>query len=63
MNKIIYQLTVEDVQTVALQELGEELPIEEIKDMEELVAKRIDWYDAIAYAIAELKLNKKAAND
>ena len=55
MDQIIYQLTVEDVQNVALEELDEELSLEEIKDIEDLIAKRIDWYGVIADAINELK--------
>lgn len=59
MDQIIYQLTIEDVQNVALEELDEELSLEEIKSIEELIAKRIDWYSAIADAINELKSIKK----
>ena len=55
MDQIIYQLTVEDVQNVALEELDEEVSLEEIKDIEDLIAKRIDWYGVIADAINELK--------
>ena len=47
MDQIIYQLTVEDVQNVALEELDKELSLEEIKDIEDLIAKRIDWYGVI----------------
>jgi hypothetical protein len=61
MDQIIYHLTVEDVQNVALEELDEELTLEEIKDIEDLIAKRIDWYDIIADAINELK--SKNEND
>lgn len=59
MDQIIYQLTVEDVQNVALEELDEELSVEEIESIEDLIAKRIDWYSAIADAINELKSIKK----
>ena len=58
MDQIIYQLTIEDVQNVALEELDEELSLEEIESIEELIAKRIDWYGAIADAISELKFKK-----
>ena len=60
MDQIIYQLTVEDVQNVALEELDKELSLEEIKDIEDLIAKRIDWYGVIADAINELKSKIKA---
>ena len=59
LDQIIYQLTIEDVQNVALEELDEELSLEELKRIEDLIAKRIDWYGAIADAINELKLIKK----
>lgn len=59
MDQIIYQLTVEDVQNVALEELDEELSVKEIESIEDLIAKRIDWYSAIADAINELKSIKK----
>jgi len=58
MNQIIYQLTVEDVQNVALEELDEKLSLDEIKSIEDLIAKRIDWYGAIADAINELRSMK-----
>ena len=63
MDQIIYQLTVEDVQNVALEELDEELSLEEIKDIEDLIAKRIDWYVVIADAINELKSQIEAKAD
>jgi len=58
MNQIIYQLTVEDVQNVALEELDEKLSLDEIKSIEDLIAKRIDWYGANADAINELRSMK-----
>ncbi|MGD8405985.1 MAG: hypothetical protein PVJ21_20180 [Anaerolineales bacterium] len=59
MDQIIYQLTIDDVQNVALEELDEELSFEEIKIIEELVAKRIDWYGVISDAIIELQSTSK----
>ena len=59
MDQIIYQLTIEDVQNVALEELDEELSLEELRRIEDLIAKRIDRYGAIADAINELKTIKK----
>ncbi len=54
--KIIYSLNTEDVQTVALDQINRELTIDEIESVEDLIAKNIDWYSAIADAINE-KLN------
>ena len=59
MNKKIYELTTEDVQNVALQEIDRELTLEEINNLEDLISKRIDWYDVISDAIAELNSTNK----
>lgn len=48
---IIYSLNIEDVQTVALQELDRALTRKEIKKIEDMIADNIDWYGAIADAI------------
>jgi hypothetical protein len=53
MKKVIYQLNVEDLQTVANQELDRDLTIGEIKEIEKLVAEKISWYDIIADSIDE----------
>lgn len=53
MNKVIYQLTIEDVQEVALQELERELSAKEIKKLIDPIAEKIPWYDVIADAINE----------
>jgi hypothetical protein len=52
-NKVVYQITIEDVQEVALQELDRELTEEEVKKLIDPIAERISWYDAIADAINE----------
>ena len=59
VDQVIYQLTIEDVQNVALEELNEELSFEEVKSIEGLIGKRIDWYSVIADAINELKSIEK----
>jgi len=53
MEKIIYQLTIEDIQEVAIQELDRELTEEEIKRLIDPIAEKIPWYDAIADSITE----------
>ena len=50
---IIYSLTVEDIQTVALQELERNLLPDEIKRIKEVIAEKINWYDAILNSINE----------
>jgi hypothetical protein len=53
-DKIIYQLTIEDIQKVATQELERELTKEEIEGLINPIAEKIPWYDAIAAAIDEV---------
>jgi hypothetical protein len=50
-NKIIYSLNIEDAQTVSEQEIGRELTAKEIEIIKDLVAEKIDWYEALAEAI------------
>ena len=50
---IIYYLTVEDIQTVALQELERNLLPDEINKIKEAIAEKINWYDAISNSINE----------
>ncbi len=51
--KIIYSLTIEDIQTVANQEIDRYLSANEIDKIKETIAKKINWYDAIADSINE----------
>jgi hypothetical protein len=51
--KIIYSLVVEDIQRVAVQEIERELSSEEIEKIIDVIADKINWYDAIANAINE----------
>ncbi len=53
-NEVVYQLTIEDIQEVATQELGRELTKEEIKRLIDPLAEKIPWYDAITIAINEI---------
>ena len=59
-NRIIYQLTVEDIQTVAEEQLERAVTVEEIKEIESLVAEKINWYDAIADAIQQVMIKKES---
>lgn len=49
--KVIYQKTIEDIQTVAVEEIGRELTDDEVQAIEDTVAANINWYDAVADAI------------
>ncbi len=53
MNKIIYQLTTEDIQDVAIELLGRKLTQKEIRSLIEPIENKIPWYDAIADSINE----------
>ncbi|MCK4344593.1 MAG: hypothetical protein KAX05_04845 [Bacteroidales bacterium] len=53
---IIYELTVQDIQTVANQELERNLTNNEIERIIDLIAENISWYEAISSAI-EKKIN------
>jgi len=52
-SEILYQLSVEDFQNVALEKLGRELNSEELGKVAEWVADRIPWYDLIDEGIAD----------
>lgn len=51
MNKIIYSLNTEDVQTVAKDEFGRLLSTDEIKIITEKIGNHIDWYSIISETI------------
>ena len=53
-SKVIYSINVEDLQTVAEQELERELTDEEIKNVEKRLGEYIDWYGAIASTLNEV---------
>jgi hypothetical protein len=52
-SKIIYSLNEDDIQTVSLQEIERNLSSQEIEKIKNLIAEKINWYDAIAGAINE----------
>lgn len=52
-SKIFYSLNIEDIQTVAMQEIDRELSEEEIEKVKDLIGERINWYDAILNSINE----------
>ncbi len=59
MEKTIYQLTTEDVQTVAQQEIERELTPEEIENIKDTIAEKIPWYDAISDSITEVLISNE----
>jgi hypothetical protein len=52
-NDIVYSLSIEDIQTVAIQEMDRELTDDEIDTVKDLIGEKIDWYDAILNSIIE----------
>jgi hypothetical protein len=54
-NAIVYSLNIEDIQTVAIQEIDRELTEDEIEKVKDLIGEKINWYDAILNSIIELK--------
>jgi hypothetical protein len=58
---IIYSLNVQDVQVVALQEVGRELSQQEIEKIRDLIASNINWYDAISASI-QTSINAEATS-
>ena len=58
-DEIIYSLNITDLQTVARQEIGRDLTNEEIEEIKDSIASKINWYDAISDAIYQgINLNE-----
>ena len=53
-SKVIYSINIEDLQTVAEQEIERELTDEEIEKVEKRLGDYIDWYGAIALTLDEV---------
>jgi predicted nucleotidyltransferase len=53
-NTILYSLNIQDAQTVSVQEIGRELTAREIEIIKDLVAEKIDWFEALAEAIHQV---------
>jgi hypothetical protein len=59
-NKIFYSLNIDDIQTVAIQEINRKLSESEIDNIKEFIAEKINWYDAIANTISEKHIKAKS---
>jgi hypothetical protein len=53
-DKIIYSISIEDVQTVAGKELNRKLTYEELSLVRDRLAEHINWYHAILFAIRDM---------
>lgn len=52
-DKVIYYITISDIQEVAFESFERELTPDEIKLIQDLIGDHINWYDAIYNAIDE----------
>jgi hypothetical protein len=52
-NKIIYSVNIEDVQSVAAQELGRELTTDELKIIADKIGDQFEWYEPIASVLSQ----------
>lgn len=50
-DEIVYQLIVEDMQRVAIQEIDRKLTNIEIQKIRDCIGENIDWYNAISLSI------------
>lgn len=50
-NDIFYSLSINDIQTVAVQEINRKLTVNEIEMIKDLICEQINWYDAITNSI------------
>jgi hypothetical protein len=54
-NKILYQLTTEDFQTVSEEILGRKLSSKEIGEVQKKVEEKIEWHSIISDSVIEIK--------
>lgn len=52
-NEIVYSISIEDIQTVATEEMGRELTDDEIDKIKDLIGEKIGWYEAILDTLNE----------
>lgn len=52
-NKIIFSRNIEDLQIIALEEIGRELTDAEILRLAPLLGDYVNWHDGVAHAILD----------
>jgi hypothetical protein len=52
-NQIVYSISTEDIQMVAVQEIDRQLTTDEINKIKDLIGEKIDWYGVILNSIME----------
>jgi len=57
--RIVYSLNVEDIQTVANEELGRDLTLKEVQLIEGELGDHIPWFDIITNLITEKIFREK----
>ncbi len=57
-DRIIYSINVEDIQTVAIEEIRRQLTTDEIKKVERKIGDYIDWHGAIEMTIDDLDIKQ-----
>ena len=60
---IIYSLNINDIQTVAEEEIGRTLSKKEIDKIRDSIAEKISWYNAIADSINQYLIDKKTTHE
>lgn len=64
-DEVVHSISIEDLQTVAMEDLNRELTREEIDRLIDRLGNYIPWFDAVSSAIADGKLvaGPPSAND
>jgi len=58
---IMYSISVEDIQQVAMEKLDRELTAKEIAKVADAMGNYLDWYNAIDLAIDDAKIEEVTA--
>jgi len=54
-DKIVYSINVEDIQSVAEEQLGRELTEKEVNFVGDRLGDYVDWYDSICFVLNDLE--------
>ena len=62
-SRVIYSLSIEDVQNVAEEELGRRASKKELKIIEDKVGDYIDWHEAISRSLNDAVSSQKSKSE
>ena len=62
-NKVIYSISIEDIQDVARQELDRELTAVELRIVADKIGDQFDWYGSITAVLDEYITTPETADD